>query len=71
MQITKRHLDFLAEAKRAFEQTQKFLTYCNDDESLIALRIGESDDCIEMFELGPRVALFAQVIDKVGDADGR
>ena len=60
MQITGEHLAFLQEAKEAFEQNDKRMTYRNSE--LIALRYGEGNDCIRIFELGPEVAFFANIV---------
>lgn len=64
MQITPYHLAFLEEAKAAFEGNKRFETYRNKDGDLIALRMGEDRDCVEIIELGRQVAFFAQIMDK-------
>lgn len=60
MQITNEHLAFMQAAKTAFEQNDKQLTF--RDDIYIALRYGADNDCIRIFELGPEVAFFANVI---------
>lgn len=64
MQITNKHLGFLEEAKAAFETRPLLETYWNkDDFDLIALRIGEDRDCINIYELGDEIANFVQQMD--------
>jgi hypothetical protein len=63
MQITKRHLDFVQEANGVFEDEPLRETCRNDDESLIALRMGMDRDCVDLYELGEHVALFSQQMD--------
>lgn len=60
-QITKRHLSFLHEAKKAFEDNPLFETYQGN--TLIALRMGMDRDCVEIHELGDCVANFVQQMD--------
>lgn len=63
-QITKRHLDFVQEAKEAFEGNPDGYTYRNgDDDSLIALRYGADRDCVLVYELGEKIANFVQQMD--------
>ncbi|KJD42463.1 hypothetical protein [Paenibacillus terrae] len=61
-QITPRHLTFLKEAAEAFEGNDRWETYTNKEEDLIALRYGVDRDCIKVIELGDKVAFFVQVI---------
>ena len=63
--ITKEHLEFLEECRREFENEPLFETWRNEDETLIALRMGMDRDCIEVYELGERVANFTQQIEPV------
>lgn len=63
VQITKEHLAFVEEVKQAFESNPKFHTFRNEDETLIALRMGEDRDCIDVYELGRNVANFVQQIE--------
>ncbi|CAM3364969.1 hypothetical protein PALU110988_18765 [Paenibacillus lupini] len=65
MQITKRHLIFLEEAKRAFIENPHYETYRNEENNLIALRRGEDRDCIEIYKLSGRVGFFAQMMADV------
>lgn len=67
MQITKKHLAFLEEAKAAFEENVRLETYRNKDEEFIALRYGADRDCIQIFELGEEVGFFVQMMDKAPD----
>jgi hypothetical protein len=60
MQITKRHLAFVQEVNRVFEDEPLRETCRSEDDSLIALRMGMDRDCIDLYELGDHVALFAQ-----------
>lgn len=64
MQITRESVAFAEEAKGAFKLNPEFYTYRNVDETLIALRTGMDNDCIEVFRLGENLGLFAQWIDK-------
>lgn len=64
-QIRKEHLEFLEEAKQAFINKPFQETYRNDDETMIALRYGLDRDCVLIYELGDKVALFAQQIEPV------
>jgi NTP pyrophosphatase (non-canonical NTP hydrolase) len=65
MQITKKHLAFLEEAKEAFENDIKLHTYRNEEETFIALRRGMDRDCIDVYELGENVAFFAQQLNPI------
>ncbi|MEK4149042.1 hypothetical protein NST02_18425 [Robertmurraya sp. FSL W8-0741] len=60
-QITKRHLDFVQEAKEAFEARPLLETYHGHD--LIALRMGVDRDCINVYELGDEIANFVQQME--------
>lgn len=62
-QITKQHLDFVQEAKEVFEAAPLLETYRNDDDTLIALRMGMDRDCVEVWELGNKIANFVQQMD--------
>ncbi|TPE67999.1 hypothetical protein [Halalkalibacterium halodurans] len=62
-QITKAHLDFLEEARKAFQECPRLETYRDDSSQYIALRRGEDRDCIEVLELQNEVALFVQQVD--------
>lgn len=68
MQITKRHLAFLDEAKAVFEKNVCRETHWNTERDLIALRYGLDRDCINIFELGEEVGFFSQMIPPT-DAD--
>jgi hypothetical protein len=63
MQITKNHLAFVKEAKEAFEEYPLLETWRSDDESLIALRMGEDRDCVNVYELGGEIANFVQQME--------
>lgn len=63
--ITNYHLNFLEEAKQAFIDNPLQETYRNADEDLIALRYGMDRDCVLIYELGDKVAFFAQQIEPV------
>jgi hypothetical protein len=62
--ITQEHLDFMEEAKKAFEAYQRYETYRNDSNTLIALRYGVDRDCIQIFKLGSEVAFFENIMSK-------
>lgn len=63
MQITKTHLAFVQEAKEAFEEYPLLETWESADHTLIALRIGDDRDCIEVNGLGDYLANFVQQMD--------
>lgn len=64
MQITKRHLDFVQDAKAAFEKYPLLETYWDkDDYDLIALRMGADRDCVNVYEFGNEIANFVQQMD--------
>lgn len=60
MQITKRHLSFVQEAREAFENNPDWYTYRDAHDSLIALRYGADRDCVLVYELGEEIANFVQ-----------
>ncbi len=64
IEIFTHHLEFLEEAKAAFNENPRFETYRNEHDSLIALRYGRDRDSILVFELGMKVAFFHNVADK-------
>lgn len=59
-QITNEQLKFMWEAKKVFEVYPYRETYRNEDETLIALRMGEDRDCVMVYELEGYVANFVQ-----------
>lgn len=66
MQIREEHLKFLAEAKAVFEKNPERATHRNEDEGLIALCHRYKHDAvpsIEIYELGPQVAFFANILN--------
>lgn len=63
-ELYKHHLNFVEEAKRAFETDYKLFTYRNKDDDLIALRYGEDHDCINVFELGEQKAFLHNIMKK-------
>ena len=69
MQITKEHLVFLEEVKRMFESNPNYKTYRNGEETLIALRRGVDEDCIQIYELGQEVAFFAQYLEPLDEEE--
>ena len=75
MQITQRHLEFLAEAKEAFNNDVRMETLISVEYDLIALRRGSGRDCVQIYEIGEQVGFFAQMIASskrpVGEAYGR
>ncbi|MBO1003147.1 hypothetical protein [Pseudogracilibacillus auburnensis] len=73
-QIYREHLDFMEEAKNAFEANERLETCTNADGTLIALRYGVDRDCIQIHELGEQIGFFANIMRKapklyVGDFD--
>jgi hypothetical protein len=63
-QITLKHLAFVEEAKRIFEDSPRRETHWNKEQDLIALRFGEDRDCVVVYELGEFVGNFVQQVDK-------
>lgn len=65
VQITNEHLQFMAEAKLSFSDNAIQETFRNEKEypGMIALRMGWDRDCIEVHEIGDRVANFVQMLD--------
>ncbi|MFC5528431.1 hypothetical protein [Cohnella yongneupensis] len=63
MDITREHLRFLEESKVVFANEPRRETHCNHDLTLIALRYGDSRDCIRIFQLDGEVAFFSNIID--------
>lgn len=64
-QITNEHLNFLREAISEFERFPFRETFRNEDETLIALRMGEDRDCVMIYKLDGYVANFVQQISPV------
>lgn len=63
-QIYREHLDFMEEARQAFEIDERLETYRNDSDTLIALRYGIDRDCIRIYKLGEEVGFFANIMLK-------
>lgn len=63
-QIYREHLDFLEEARIAFQENARWETYTNAEENLIALRYGMDRDCIQIHRLGEEVGFFANIMSK-------
>ena len=61
------HLDFMEEAKKAFEQHSRLETYRDEHNTLIALRYGADRNCMQIYELGGHVGFFAEVMEKAPD----
>lgn len=63
-QIEKRHLEFVEEAKKAFEKDSGMYTFRDGthegNDTLVALRYGMDRDCILVYELGECIANFVQ-----------
>lgn len=62
--IYQQDLDFLEEAKQAFEGNARGETYRNRANTHIALREGPDRDCIEVYELGRKILFAHNVMDK-------
>lgn len=74
MQITREHLNFMEEAKTAFEENYRLETYRNENDTLIALRYGMDRDCIQIYKLDGEVGFFANIMNKaphlyIGDSN--
>ncbi|WP_100373102.1 hypothetical protein [Bacillus sp. FJAT-45037] len=63
IQITKEHLDFMAQAVAEFTEFPLLETYFTDSSPYIALRRGVDRDCIEIHEKGEVIANFVQQIE--------
>lgn len=61
------HLDFMEEAKKAFESDLNLVTYRNTAGNLLALRYGMDRNCISIHEIGPEIGFFAEVMEKAED----
>ncbi|APC48980.1 hypothetical protein BME96_12605 [Virgibacillus halodenitrificans] len=64
-QISKKHLEFVGEAKKAFEDNPIQETHRNGEETLIALRMGADRDCIMVYRLDGYVGNFVQQLQPV------
>lgn len=62
IQIYREHLDFMEEARKAFDENSRLETYRNEDETLIALRYGMDRDCMQIYKLGDEVGFFANMM---------
>lgn len=58
------HLEFMEEAKSAFESNPRFETYRNTEGNLIALRHGLDRNCIGIHEIGKEIGFFAEVMER-------
>jgi fructosamine-3-kinase len=64
MQITKNHLAFVEHAARAFEANPLYETFRHPSYgNLVALRMGEDRDCVNVYELGDEIANFVQQME--------
>ena len=63
--IYQEDLDFLEEAKQAFQANVRQETYRNKEETHIALRYGEDRDCIYIYRLGEKVLLANNIMPAV------
>ncbi|WP_077301515.1 hypothetical protein [Virgibacillus pantothenticus] len=59
-QISKDILNFVEEARQEFDSNPWYETYRNENETLIALRMGVDRDCIVVYRLDGYVANFVQ-----------
>jgi hypothetical protein len=62
--ITPRHLVFVDEAAKSFDENPRQETHRSEDNTLIALRMGMDRDCVMVYELGEYVGNFVQQVDK-------
>jgi len=60
-------LNFLEEAKSAFQETSGFHTYRNEGDDLLALRTGMDRDCVMVYELGDCVGNFVNQLAPLPD----
>lgn len=58
------HLEFMEEAKKAFESNPRFETYRNTAGNLLALRYGMDRNCIAIHEIGEEIGFFAEVMER-------
>lgn len=56
-------MSFLHEAKEAFEDNPLLETYRNEDDTLIALRMGIDRDCVDVYEIDSHIANFVRQLD--------
>ncbi|WP_226677252.1 hypothetical protein [Mesobacillus jeotgali] len=63
IQITKRHLEFVEATRDIFSEDPIRETRRNGDDTLIALRMGMDRDCVEVWELGGKIANFVQQME--------
>ena len=61
-ELHKRHLDFIDNAKKFFEGDHRRVTYFTKSDDLIALRYGDDNDCIRLFELGEEKGFFHNIM---------
>lgn len=57
-------LDFLEEAKDAFNNNFRLETYRNTEDTHIALRYGLDRDCIQIYKLGEEVMFANNIMNK-------
>lgn len=63
-QITKNHLAFVEHAARAFEENPLYETFHHPAYvGLIALRMGEDRDCVNVYEICDEIANFVQQME--------
>lgn len=64
--ITKQHLEFLGEARRAFVHNKNLKTYRNKNNTFIALRreLDPFFDDIEIYEIESFVGKFSRQVDR-------
>lgn len=63
-ELHQRHLYFIERAKVFFEEDHRRVTYFTRDDELIALRYGDDNDCIRLFELGAERCFFHSIMKK-------
>jgi hypothetical protein len=62
--IYQEDLDFLEEAKNAFQENSRLETYRDKGDIRIALRYGPDRDCINIFKLDGQVLFAHNIMDK-------
>ncbi|TDL50924.1 hypothetical protein E2R60_20465 [Paenibacillus dendritiformis] len=62
--IAPKHLAFVADAAKAFNDNPRQETFRDKEEEMIALRYGLDRDCVMVYELGECVGNFVQQISK-------
>ncbi|KQL37155.1 hypothetical protein [Psychrobacillus sp. FJAT-21963] len=68
-EIYQEDLDFLEEAKQAFNNNSRLETYRNKGNTYIALRYGMDRDCILIYKLGDEVMFAHNIMNKAPELE--